>query len=212
MLKHVAAASLALLLCLSEKGVAQTVEAGALRVGDRWSYDIRDGATGDLRHAVTVVVVEISDKEITTRVSMKGKDRPNTVVYDLNWGAIDNGVWQYRPSEIGIRSPLQIGKEWRSDASGKNLQTGVALRTSGVAKVVGQEQVTTAAGTFDTYRIETKTRQTQTRDQTKSATMTQVSWYAPAVNRWVKRTQEMRFDGRLRDSFTEELTEHSRKP
>ena len=48
----------------------------ALRVGDRWSYEIKDDLTGDLRHAVTVVVVDINDKEITTRTAIRGRDRP----------------------------------------------------------------------------------------------------------------------------------------
>ena len=91
--------------------VAQPVDPGAVRVGDRWAYDVRDDLTGDLRRAITVVVVEINDKEITTRVSSAGKDRPQTMVYDLDWGRIDDGAWKLRPSGIGIKQPLQIGKE-----------------------------------------------------------------------------------------------------
>ena len=91
-------------------------------------------------------------------------------------------------------------------------QSGVAFRASQLAKVVGEEQVTTPAGTFDTYRIDTTTRLVNTRDQTKSSTWTFVFWYAPAINRWVKRKTEARYEGRLRDSHVEELTEFSRKP
>jgi len=183
-----------------------------VRVGDRWSYDIKDEATGDLRHALTVVVIDVNDKEITARTTIRGKDRPQTMAFDLDWGRIDDGAWKLRPSGIGIKQPLQVGKEWRSDANAMNLQSGVAFRASGVAKVMAEEQVTTAAGTFDTYRINTTVRLVNTRDQTKSSTWTFVLWYAPAVNRWVKKTTEARSEGRLRDSFVEELTEYSRKP
>jgi hypothetical protein len=161
---------------------------------------------------VTVVVVDVNDKEITARTTIRGKDRPQTMVFDLDWGRIDDGAWKLRPSGIGIKGPLQVGKEWRSDANAMNLQTGVAFRASGVAKVTAQEQVTTAAGTFDTYRINATVRMVNTRDQTKSSIWTFVFWYAPAVNRWVKRTTEAHFEGRLRDSYVEELTEYSRKP
>ena len=213
MLRHLAVVGLAALLSWGGPCAAQTADPGPVRVGDRWSYDIKDDATGDLRHAITIVAVEVSDKEVTTRISLKGKDRPPRVfVFDLDWGRIDDGVWKYRPSEIGIRLPLQVGKQWRSDANATNMQTGASLRASGVAKVVGQEQVTTPAGTFDTYRVEATVRQVDTRDQTKSATVTYVFWYAPAVNRWVKKKLEARSEGRLRDSFSEELTEYSRKP
>jgi hypothetical protein len=81
-----------------------------------------------------------------------------------------------------------------------------------VAKVVGQEQVTTPAGTFDTFRIEMTVRQINTKDQTRSSTATFVTWYAPEINRWVRKKTDVRSEGRSRDSFSEELTEYSRRP
>jgi hypothetical protein len=203
--------SLALLLLWSRDCAAQPVDPGAVRVGDRWAYDVRDDLTGDLRRAITVVVVEINDKEITTRVSSAGKDRPQTMVYDLDWGRIDDGAWKLRPSGIGIKQPLQIGKEWRSDANAVNSKSGEVMRSTGAAKVVGQEQVTTPAGTFDTFRVDMTVRTVNTKDQTRSETWTFVLWYAPAVNRWVRRKAEWRSEGRLRDSYSEELTSYSRK-
>jgi hypothetical protein len=211
MIGRLIAINLAALLFLHAASAAQTAEPGPIRVGDRWSYEIKDDLTGDLRHAVTVVVVDITDKEITTRTAIRGKDRPQTMVFDLDWGRIDDGAWRLLPSGIGIKRPLQVGKEWRSDATAMHLQSGVAYRASGVAKVTGEEQITTAAGTFDTYRIETTVRLVNTRDQTKSSTWTFVFWYAATVNRWVKRKTEARYEGRLRDSYVEELTEYSRK-
>jgi hypothetical protein len=112
MLIRCIAIGLAALLSWFGHCAAQTAEPGPVRVGDRWSYDIKDGATGDLRHAVTVVAVEINDKEITVRSTISGKDRPQTMVFDLDWGRIDDGAWKLRPSGIGIKRPLQIGKEW----------------------------------------------------------------------------------------------------
>jgi hypothetical protein len=138
---------------------------------------------------------EINSKEITTRVFARGKDRPNTVIHDLNWGLVDNGVWREQPSFAWIGTPLHVGKEWRGNGTLQNIRTGTALRTSHSMKVVGQERVTTRAGAFDTFRIEHKVRQVN----------------APAVNRWVKKATETRFEGRLRDSTSEELTEYSRK-
>ena len=206
------AISVAVQLLLVGYCVGQAVDPAPIRVGDRWSYEIKDALTGDLRPTITVVVGEVNDKEITTRVSIRGRDRPQTMVHDLNWGRIDDGAWKLRPPGIGIKKPLQIGKEWRSDANGIHLQSGVTFRAEGVAKVVGQERITTPAGTFDTFRVDMTVRMINTKDQTRSQTWTFVVWYAPAVNRWVKRTSEWRSEGRLRDSFSEELTEYSRKP
>ena len=211
MLRRLIAINLAVLLSLPVYCMAQIVDPGAVRVGDRWSYDIKDDLTGDLRHAMTIVVVEVNEKEITTRTTYRGKDRPQTMVFDSDWGRIDDGAWKLRPSGIGISRPLEIGKEWRSDANAINLQSGIAFRASGVAKVMTQERVTAPAGAFDTFRIDMTVRLINTRDQTKSSTWTFVVWYAPAINRWVKKTTEARFEGRLRHSYFEELTEHSRK-
>jgi hypothetical protein len=51
---------------------AQTDEPGPVRVGPV-VYDLVDAATGDLRLSSTVVVTEINSKEITTRVSARGR-------------------------------------------------------------------------------------------------------------------------------------------
>jgi hypothetical protein len=212
MLGRIIAKSLAIQLLLVGYCAAQTLDPGPIRVGDRWSYDIKDALTGDLRQATTVVVGEITDKEIISRVSIRGKERPQTVTHDLDWGRIDDGAWRLRPPGIGIKQPLQIGKEWRSDANGVHLQSGVTFRAQGIGKVVAQEQVTTPAGTFDTFRVDMNVRMINTKDQTRSQTWNFVVWYAPAVNRWVKKTSEWRSEGRVRDSFSEELTEYSRSP
>jgi hypothetical protein len=212
MLKDILAIGLAVLLCWPANCAAQTAGPRTIRVGDRWSYDIKDGLTGDLRQAITIVVVDIDDKEITTRTTFRGKERPQTMVFDLDWGRIDDGVWKLTPSGIGIRKPLQVGNEWRSDGNATNIQSGTPFRASGVAKAMAQEQITTPAGTFDTIRVEMTVRLINTRDQTRSSTWTFVVWYAPAVNRWVKRKTEGRAEGRLRDSSLEELTDYSRKP
>jgi len=212
MLGRLIAMSLATQVLFAGHCAAQAVDPGPVRVGDRWSYNISDDLTGDLRQAVTLVVVETTEKEITTRVSVKGKDRPQTMVFDHDWGRIDDGLFKLRPAGIGIRKPLQIDKEWRSDANAINLQTGHTFRASGAAKVAAQEQMKVPAGTFDTFRVDTTVRLVNTKDQTKSHTYTFVFWYAPAINRWVKRKTEWRFEGRLRDSTSDELTEYSRRP
>jgi hypothetical protein len=108
--------------------------------------------------------------------------------------------------------PLQIGKEWRFENSASHFQHGTALSTTGQSKVTGQEKITTSAGTFDTFKIETTMRQINSNDQTKAATVNVALWYAPSINRWIRRTHKVQIEGRLRDSQTEELTDYSRKP
>jgi hypothetical protein len=193
--------------------VAQGVDPGPIRVGDLWSYEVTDALTGSLKHVATLVVLEISEKEITARTTFRGKGGPHLAVYDTDWNRIDEGGWTFRPNDgLGFPKPLKVGNEWRTDSNAKHLQSGTVFRTSGLVKVVGQEQVKTPAGTFESFRIEMAVRQVNTRDQTRSASLNYVLWYAPAVNRWVRRTEEVRIDGRIRDSFIDELSEYSRRP
>jgi hypothetical protein len=212
MMRYLPAIVMVTLILWSHYCAAQTDNPGPVRVGDRWSYDLKDTATGDIRQSFTLVVFEVNDKEIIARSIIKGaENRPQTAIFNLDWGIIDNGVWQYRPSEIAMNKPLQVGKEWRYEVNAKNQRDGSVWNTSGVAKVVGQEKVTVAAGTFDAFRIEAKGRQLGANDL-RSFLTTQVFWYAPAVNRWAKRTFEARSEGRNRDSVSEELTRYWRWP
>jgi hypothetical protein len=192
---------------------AQTVDVAGVLPGDRWVYELKDEISGDLKSTTTVVVIDVSEKEINTRVSVRGAARPLQFVFDRDWNRIDDSIWKYRPSDgTGIRPPLQVGKDWRFENKATHFQNGTALSTSGQSKVVSEEKVTTAAGTFDAFKIETTMRQVNSNDHTKAAMVTAALWYAPSINRWVRKTYSVKIEGRLRDSHTEELVDYSRKP
>ena len=181
--------------------------------GDRWVYEVKDETTGDVKQTTTVVVLDVSEKEINTRVSTRGIERPRQIVFDPNWNRIDDSVWKYRPSDgTGVKTPLEVGKEWRFESKATHIQHGSAISTSGQSKVVATEKITTSAGTFDTFKIETTLRQINANDQTKASTVNVTLWYAPSFNRWVRKTTKTQIEGRLRDLHTEELTDYSRKP
>lgn len=191
---------------------AQVADIAGVLPGDRWVYETTDEISGDLKLTTTVFVLDVSEQEINTRVSTRGLG-VRQIVFDRNWNRIDDSVWKYRPSDgAGIKKPLQVGKEWRFESKATHFQNGTALTITGESKVVGEEKVTTGAGTFDTFKIETRMRQVNSNDQTKASTINAVLWYAPSVNRWVRRTYKTQIEGRLRDSNTEELADYSRKP
>jgi DUF3108-like len=192
---------------------AQVADIAGVLPGDRWVYEVTDEMTGDVKSTTTVVVLDVSEAEIHTRVSTRGAAGPRQIVFDRSWNRIDDSVWKYRPSDgPGVRMPLQVGKDWRFENKATHFQNGTAVSNSGQSKVVGKESITTSAGTFDTFKIESTTRQVNSNDQTKAATVTAALWYAPSVNRWVRKTYKLQLEGRLRDSQTEELTDYSRKP
>jgi hypothetical protein len=192
---------------------AQLADLAGVLPGDRWVYEVKDETTGDVKQTTTVVVLDVSEKEINTRVSTRGIERPRQIVFDPNWNRIDDSVWKYRPSDgTGVKTPLEVGKEWRFESKATHFQHGSAISISGQSKVVGTEKITTSAGTFDTFKVETTMRQINANDQTKASTVSATLWYAPSINRWVRKTNKTQIEGRLRDSHTEELTDYSRKP
>lgn len=195
------------------QAAAQTADVAGVLPGDRWTYEVTDEITGDVKETTTVNVVSVSDNEIVTRVTERGASRPIQVVYDRNWNRVDDDVWKYRPSDgSGIPTPLELGKEWRFDSKATQFHSGTAMRITGRAKVVAQEKITTEAGTFDTFKVESSSRQVNANDQTKDAKVSATLWYAPSINRWVRKTYKLQIEGRMRSSGTEELADYSRKP
>jgi hypothetical protein len=191
---------------------AQVGDLAGVLPGDRWVYEVKDEITGDVKSTTTVVVLDVSEKEINTRISVRGGARPFQTVFDRSWNRIDDGIWKFRPTDgTGVQTPLQVGKEWRFENKSTHTN-GTALSTTGQSKVVGEEKITTSAGTFDTFKIEIRMRHVNSNDQTKASTVNVTLWYAPTVNRWVRKTTKTQIEGRLRDSHTEELTDFSRKP
>jgi hypothetical protein len=204
----------ALLLSASiHEAMAQQADLSGILPGDRWAYEVTDEVSGDLKQTTSVVVLTVSDKEINARVMNRGEQRPIQIAYDRNWNRLDDEAWKYLPSDgTGIQIPLQVGKEWRYNNKASNFGSGTTVSRAGQSKVVAQESVTTPAGSFDTFKIESTIRQINSTDYTKAATVTSTMWYAPTVNRWVRKVSKLEIEGRLREALTEELTDYSRKP
>jgi hypothetical protein len=101
-----------------------------------------------------------------------------------------------------------VGKEWRFQHRNQNTSTGAVIRVTTKAKVVGQETAKVGSQEYETFKIETQIHQVipgSGRSQDLSIT----TWYAPAINRWVKRSWALRADGHLKDQHTHELVEYS---
>jgi hypothetical protein len=194
--------------------IAQTPEEadGPVRVGDRWVYDTKDELTGYAKETYTEIVIEVSPKETIVNLTVSGNPISATITYDHDWNCIDNLAWKYKPSDgQGIRLPLAVGKTWRTEFEAKQAQTGVNVKGSSLSKVVAQEPVTTAAGTFDTFKIERQVRQFNTADPSKLTETQVVIWYAPQINHFVRRTALVKFEKRTRSSRSEELADFTRK-
>jgi hypothetical protein len=182
------------------------------QTGDHWTYELRDEITGDVKSTFLQTVLEATANEISVRATILGNPNNGFLTFDRGWNVINNGIWRYSPNDgTGIRTPLTVGKSWSVKSNDVNSTAGVTWRRSGTAKVLGQESITTKAGTFDTFRVQIALQVQNSNDPTKKLQVTQDTWYAPTIDHWVKRTFESRQDGRLREKNTVELIEYGRK-
>jgi hypothetical protein len=146
------------------------------------------------------------------RFETKGKPGQGFSVYDRLWNVKNGPPWRYQPHDgAGIQVPLKAGASWKFEGDEVNGDNGNIWKRSGRSKVVGQETVTTKAGTFETFKIETVVSRRPTGDPTRKMELTQQTWYAPSVDHWVKRSLVVRGNGNLIANNSIELVEYGRK-
>jgi len=183
----------------------------AVRVGDRWVYDTKDEITGFPKNTFSHVVTEVSPKEVVVSSTFRGNNNSSFIVYDHDWNRIEASNVKFKPNDgQGVRLPLAVGKEWRAQYEARPTQAGVATKGSVVNKVVGEEMVTTSAGTFDTFKIETRVQSINTTDPSQSWVYENVGWFAPQINHWVRRKFVTKLRNRTTQSSSEELSDFSR--
>jgi hypothetical protein len=182
------------------------------RPGDHWTYEIRDEITGATTATRENAVTEVTPTDISVRFKVLGTSNEGLTVYDRSWNLISAGSWKYSPNDsMGIKTPLAVGKTWTFRSNDVNAGNGYIWNRSGTSKVVGQESVTTRAGTFETFKIETNYLNRNSADPTRKEEVTSETWYAPAIDHWVKRSFVSRVNKHLRVNNTIELIEYGRK-
>jgi hypothetical protein len=182
------------------------------KVGDRWTYEVRDEITGAITATRENVVTDVTPAEITVRYKNLGNNTEGFNVYDRSWNVVEDRPWRFSPHDgTGIQSPLTVGKTWPVQTNNINSANGNVWKRSGTSKVVGQESVTTKAGTFDTFKIETSFSARNANNPTLKNEVTSLTWYAPEIDHWVKRTFVSRANKHLQTSTLIELIEYGRK-
>ena len=180
--------------------------------GDHWTYEARDEITGKVTATRENTVTEVTPTEISVRHKTLGTNNEGLSVYDRSWNVVENQPWRYSPHDgTGIQSPLAVGKTWPVRTNNINGTNGNVWRRSGISKVVGQESVTTRAGTFDTFKIETTFTGSNVNNPTQKNEVTSLTWYAPALDQWVKRTFVSRANKHLQTNNVFELVEYGRR-
>ncbi|MFY9658655.1 MAG: hypothetical protein WAK01_19070 [Methylocystis sp.] len=112
----------------------------------------------------------------------------------------------------GVRLPLKVGATWDTHftASRKNPDRDSIIDATSV--VTAYEEVSFRFGlTYDAFKIETNETVASAGGGGPIATLKVTLWYAPAVNRYVKRVVEARTNDRLQSRIIESLTEYKRR-
>ncbi len=207
----IAAALLALSMTAAGAEVAMpSAEHPNIHQGDKWVYETKDDITGETKNEITLVVTELSDTQIFVRATKKDGPGPLFSVFDKNWNLLNDDNWRRTPNDGGgIRFPLSVGQEWRSKMVAQNLKTGANFSDTATSKIVGEEKVTTKAGTFDAFKTVMEVERVPIADPSRHTEFTLTIWYAPAANRYVKRSSVVKQGGHVRDSTTSELIKFS---
>jgi len=182
--------------------------------GDRWTYETRDEITGNITATRENVVTEVTPTTISVRFKKLGGQKPEEglIVYDRSWNVVEDRPWRFSPHDgSGIESPLEVGKTWPVHTNNINSANGNVWKRSGTSKVIGQENVTTKAGTFDTFKIETTFTGMNVNNPTLKNEVTALTWYAPAIDHWVRRTFVSKANKHLQINNVIELIEYGRK-
>lgn len=183
--------------------------------GDEWTYLSQDSLTGATLSEIDIVVVERNADKVSVRIRVTD---PNTGAVRTSAATFD-AFWRRTPDEIspgdgtqdswGVRPKLQVGDEWNYDFERQLAGGPIRMRWIGHGEALGTERVDLPNGrTVDALKIEFFERPAVARYRFE---MHVVEWFAPEINRYVRREVESRQAGELTESTTETLQDYVRR-
>lgn len=179
-------------------------ERPAMTKGDEWKYVMRNLGDGSSR-TFTIAVAEVTPSEVV----MTNGDR-----YDLDGGikVLNAEGRRHEPSLPRFIFPMTPGAQKKGSYRIVGDKKYPEWTEEYTMRVVGLEQVTVAAGTFDAFKVEVTGTYRQKRQDGQSGTgaFKVVRWYAPAVKREVLRENESAtWSGAVERRTRQELTAYS---
>jgi len=181
-------------------------------VGDHWTYEVHDEITGTLRNTSTETITDMTPTEISLRTELVGGAGATYFVYDRLWNMKNSATWKYVPNDgAGVKLPLKVGSTWKAQDTALFGGRSTTERRSVSSRVVGEETITTDAGTFHAFKIETSVLARNIHDPTKKSEATMTSWYAPAIDHWVKRIVKVDANGHVTQNISVVLVDCGRR-
>jgi hypothetical protein len=199
------------------ENLTPTIEKIDIRPGDRWSYRVVDEIIGETKYDVTYTITEIDNSIISVSVEFNNyrQGSANTILqtYDDRWNFLGGPIWRIRPGDpsYGVSLPLKVGLEWKTHFTATRNDRDIYSIADATTRVTAYEPVTLKFNyTYNAFKIDTEESISTGVDRSVTKLKT-TSWYAPEVNRYVKRITETRIDGRLLSRTSEQLTAYTRR-
>jgi len=190
---------------------AANASAPQVAAGDHWAYEVRDEITGAIKFTRTDIATDVSNNQVAVRFDTN-TGGSGVIGYDRSWNVLHDDPFRYSPNDgTGVQFPLALGAQWKFAIDAINSRNGQTFRRTGVSRVTGQESITTKAGKFDTFVIETNFTGKNAQDPTLINQTSTRTWFSPEVNHWVKRTILLRRRGQVVQNDTVELTDYGHK-
>lgn len=179
-------------------GVPAQVPAPEIRVGDEWTYSVRDGFTGLDRGSQRYRITEAGSDRIVIAVSREGAG-DEIHVYDRQWNwlrrpATNLQAFAYSPAYQAFAFPLAGGRTWKARLTATDPADGRRFPLTIDGAALGWERVKVPAGEFDALKV----RRAVFFDYYESTVrgrseIVETEWYAPAVKQAVKREATSRY-------------------
>lgn len=198
-----------------------------VKMGDRWDYQyhttLNNRTSGTTSYAVQDVSAGKIDAERRLHDAGSGRDIVSDTVYDGSWRVLEAPGGRFLNADAASEpfASIAVGKQWTSDLLWQPKNSSLTFKWTEHGRVVAWESVTLPNGrTYDTFRIMVRRESTPPQGSgiqvvtpglsTHQMVQRIVDWYAPAINRYIKRTFELSRDGTVVDSYDEELTNYAR--
>jgi hypothetical protein len=179
-----------------------------IHLGDFWKYRTIDGYTNETTLEFSHQVIKLDEREIVIQLRNKNASGRKLHYFTREWNQIDSGDVRWEPFNPEFKFPMSVGLKWNQDFKFSN-NHGTINSSFARAKIVAFEKVTVPAGVFDAYRIE---RDIETHSNNSDANTLKgriITWYAPAVKKFVRRESITFANGRERNKEVNELVEYS---
>jgi hypothetical protein len=201
-----AAASVLLALAAPSAWAQGATPAPDVKVGDHWTYRILDGFTNELKSEYTRQIVSMSNNEIVTSNTYKGKTTESLMYFDRAWNTKDTGRYAYDPGFPALRFPLRTGDAWTSEYHSQTLGSSSAWRCEASLRVVGPATLKLSGGNLDTILVEGAHRCVGIGTTVTAYQFNAKVWYAPGQNAIARSEGSSWSDGRERGRTVSELS------